>query len=135
MALIVWSLDLSVNVQEIDHQHQKLVQMLNELHDSMTKTSSKETLAPVLKGLVDYAVVHFGFEESYFDRFDYPDKEAHKREHRDFIKKVVDFRKEFDSGRLLISMELMDFLKNWLVNHIQGTDKKYGPFLNSKGVR
>lgn len=135
MALITWNLNLSVNVEEIDRQHQKLVQMLNELHNSLTDAKPKETLAPILKGLVDYAVVHFGYEEDFFDRFGYPDAENHKREHREFVKKVVDFRKEFDMGRLFISMELMDFLKDWLITHIQGTDKKYGPFLNAKGIR
>lgn len=135
MALITWSTSLSVNIAEIDRQHQKLIQMINQLNDSMTKTVPKETLSGIIKGLVDYTVVHFGFEEDYFDRFGYPDKDAHKREHQEFVRKVVDFRDQFDSGRLFISMEIMDFLKNWLVNHIQGTDKKYGPFLNSKGIK
>jgi len=47
---------------------------------------------------------------------------------------VAETQKKMASGTAMISMEVMDFLKDWLVNHIQGTDKIYGPFFKSKGI-
>ena len=71
----------------------------------------------------------------FFDKFGYPDAPAHKKAHRDLVEKVLAFEAGLKSGRAKVTMEIMRFLKDWLVGHIMGTDKRYGPFLNSKGVR
>jgi hemerythrin len=47
---------------------------------------------------------------------------------------VGNFKQRFAAGDATVAMELMDFLKDWLVNHINGTDRKYVPFLKGKGV-
>ncbi len=125
---------MSVNVKEIDAQHKKLVQMLNELHDAMMQRKSKEALGKIIGGLIEYADVHFKTEEKYFDKFGYPETEAHKKEHSDFVKKVTDFKKGYDEGRLLLSMDVMNFLRDWLKNHIMGSDKKYSKFFNDHGL-
>ena len=35
----------------------------------------------------------------------------------------------------LLALELLRYLKEWLARHIQQDDKKYGVFLNGKGVK
>ncbi|MBT7185719.1 hemerythrin family protein [Candidatus Bathyarchaeota archaeon] len=135
MAFIDWSDELSVQVAEIDQQHQKLVAMLNELHDAMREKKAKDALGRIIKGLVDYAGTHFATEEKYFDQYGYPGAATQRREHKEFVAKVSEFKQGFDEGRLMLSMDVMDFLENWLVTHIQGSDKKYGPFFNEKGLR
>jgi hemerythrin len=135
MALITWDASLSVGLVEIDQQHQKLVQIINDLHESFTKVSSKETLAKIIKGLVEYTVIHFGNEEWYFVKFGYPDTPAHKKQHQEFVHKISDFNRSFQEGRLLISMEILDYLKSWLIHHIMGTDTQYVPFMKEKGLK
>ncbi len=134
MALFEWKDEMSVNVKEIDSQHKKLVNLLNELHSAMLERKSKEALGKILDELIDYADIHFRTEEKYFDRFGYPETDAHKKEHRDFVEKVLDFRKGYREGRLLLSMDVMNFLKDWLKNHIMGSDQKYSKFFNEKGL-
>ena len=135
MAYIDWSDELSVQVAEIDQQHQKLVSMLNELHDAMRERKSKDSLGKIIEGLVGYAGTHFATEEKYFDQYGYPEATAHIGENREFVAKVSDFKQGFDEGQIMLSIDVMDFLENWLVTHIQGSDKKYGPFFNEKGLR
>jgi len=135
MAMIQWNNSLSVNVAEIDRQHQRLVEILNDLTDAMRQGKGKDILGKIISGLVSYAGTHFKTEEKYFDLFDYPEANSHKKEHADFTKKVVEFKAGFDSGKLGLSIEVMDFLSNWLQNHIKGVDKKYGPFFNDKGLK
>lgn len=101
----------------------------------MLEQKGKVVIGKILSGLDDYAVFHFKTEENYFDRFGYPGTAAHKKEHGDFDKKVSDFKSDFDQGKIGLSIQLMNFLRDWLQNHIQGVDKKYGPFLNSKEIR
>jgi hemerythrin len=134
MALIVWSKDLSVNVSEIDKQHHKLVDFINELHDAMLKGKSKEILNEIIKGLAEYTVIHFKTEEALLEKYNYPDLEIQKKEHVLFVKKVSEFREGFKNERFGLSIEIMTFLSDWLKNHINGSDKNYSAFLNEKGV-
>ncbi len=134
MGIIKWEDKMSVKVKEIDEQHKKLVNMINELHEAMLERKSKEALGKIIDGLIEYTDIHFKTEEKYFDKFGYPEADAHKKEHRDFVKKVVDFKKGYDEGKLLLSLDVMNFLKDWLVNHIMGSDQKYSDFFNQHGL-
>jgi hemerythrin len=135
MPLIQWNDTLSVNVAEIDKQHQKLVEMINNLHDAMKAAKGNEVLGPLMNNLIDYAGSHFKTEENYFVRFGYPDTENHKKAHADFVAKVLDFKSRFDSSKVGLSVDVMTFLSNWLQSHIKGEDKKYGPLFNAKGLK
>jgi hemerythrin len=135
MALIQWNETLSVSIAEIDRQHQKLVGMINDLNDEMRKGRGKEILGKIVNELIGYSVTHFKMEEKYFDQFGYPDTENHKAAHADFIQKVTEFKNDFSTGKKGLTIEIMDFLSDWLQKHIKGTDKKYVPFLQEKGLK
>lgn len=134
MALIQWTEDLSVNVEEIDRQHRQLVRMINDLNVAMQEKRAKEVLGSLLIGLLDYANTHFAAEEIYFDTFKYPLADVHKREHKEFVDKVSDFKKRFDSGELVLSVPIIHFLIDWLKKHIMGSDKLYTPYFNARGL-
>ena len=134
MALINWQPSFSVNVKEIDQQHQLLVNMINDLYDAMNSGKEKEELQKLINRLNVYAAMHFAKEEHYFDLFAYPEGELHKKEHNDFEDEVSKFESDFIKGSQSLSMEIMNFLSNWLVEHIKGSDKKFGPFLNERGL-
>lgn len=135
MALIDWNSNLSVSVAEIDRQHQQLVNIVNELNDAMKGGKAKDILDGILVKLIKYTQDHFSTEERYFDKFNYPDSAAHKNEHRALVQQVSDFKKKFDEGGVGLSVQIMDFLSNWLKNHIQGTDKKYTACFNANGLK
>lgn len=134
MALFSWNSKYSVGVAEIDRQHKVLVDLINQLHDAMINKKTKDEMGKILQGLLDYTIKHFGHEEKFFDKYQYPDRIAHKAVHKNFIKKISDFNEEFKSGRSTVSLKLLSFLKDWLVEHIQGTDPKYVPYFQDKGV-
>ncbi|MBI3592188.1 MAG: hemerythrin family protein, partial [Nitrospirae bacterium] len=77
---------------------------------------------------------HFANEENMMKTHAYPDYLKHKAEHDNLTKQALDLQKQHKEGKPVLTIELMTFLKNWLSNHIMGTDKKYSPFLNSKGI-
>ena len=132
--LISWTDELSVGIGIIDEQHKGLVDLINELNAAMRQRRSDAVLVGVLERLKQYTVKHFATEEEFFDKFGYPDAPAHKKAHRDLVEKVLAFEAGLKSGRAKVTMEIMRFLKDWLVGHIMGTDKRYAPFLNGKGV-
>lgn len=135
MGLIKWDDSFSVKVTEIDQQHQKLILMINDLNDAMKQGKGKEILGKIVNELATYATTHFKTEEKYFDQFAYPDTSTHKKTHAAFVQNVSDFKRGFDNGKLSLSIEVMNFLGDWLQNHIKGTDKKYSQFFNEKGLK
>jgi hemerythrin len=135
MDLIQWTNSLSVNVAEIDQQHQRLIQMMNDLDNAMRQGKGKETVGKIIQGMITYTGTHFATEEKYFDRFGYPDAASHKKNHADFVKKAKEVKQKFDQGQLGLPIEVMTFLSDWLGSHIKGLDKQYGPFFNAKGLK
>lgn len=134
MAVIVWNEKYSVGVREFDAQHQQLINILNDLYDAMQAHKADDVLGQILSQLINYTKIHFTNEEKYMEKYAYPDLPAQKREHEAFVKKMMDFKESFDSGKTIFSVSLTSFLKDWLFNHIGGIDKKYTSFFNSKGV-
>lgn len=135
MPLITWNSSLSVNVAEIDQQHQKLIGMINGLDEAMRQGQGKVATGKILEEMVSYITTHFEAEERYFRRFNYPDTAKHIQEHTAFVQKAVDFRRQFNAGKLGLSIEIMDFLSTWLCNHIKGTDQKYTACFHANGLK
>ena len=134
MNLITWSDTMSVNIKSIDEEHKKLVNMINELHSAMGSGKGKDIMGKILIGLADYTKTHFALEENLMQKHAYPGYLNHKGQHDALTKQVNDLYIKFQEGKAMITIEVMHFLKDWLTNHIQNTDKKYAPFLNNKGV-
>lgn len=135
MAVVQWSDSLSVNVMQIDGQHQRLVILINDLYDAQQAHKGKDAVGMILAELTTYTVSHFSTEEKYFDQYGYPETLSHKQEHKNFIGEVAQFRKDFDDGRACVSFKVMNVLGDWLKNHILGSDKKYSSFFNTKGLK
>jgi hemerythrin-like metal-binding protein len=134
MALITWNEKFSVNITEIDSQHKKLIELINELHEAMKVAKGQDVMGNILSELVNYTVYHFGTEEKLFQKHGYAEYITHKKEHDDLTKQVVAAADKFNKGGNIITVEVMNFLKDWLQKHILTVDKRYAPFLNSKGV-
>lgn len=134
MFVFPWLEKYSIGVEAFDEQHKKLVELLNQLASAMAEGKGKTVLEPVLNNLIKYTVFHFNEEEKYFDRFDYSGAEVHRVEHLKLIEEVKQFKTDYDAGKIGITVELMRFLKGWLINHIADTDKEFGKLLNNKNI-
>ena len=135
MALIQWDDSLSVNIVEIDKQHQKLIALINELGDAMSLGQGRTVVGKIISALLEYTETHFKAEERYFTVFGYPEATGHKKEHAKFIAKVSEFKERVEKGQLALSIDVMNFLSDWLRHHIKGVDKKYTAFFNEKGLK
>jgi hemerythrin len=132
MGLIKWDDQFSVKNAKIDSQHQTLINMINDLHDSMMAGKSKDVLEKTIQGLIRYASEHFSTEEQMFLQYSYPDAASHQQEHKKFIETIEGFSQDFLVGKIGLSIQVMNFLSDWLKNHIMGCDQKYVPYLSGK---
>ncbi|MGK9367336.1 bacteriohemerythrin [Melioribacter sp. Ez-97] len=134
MSLINWNDTYSVRVKVLDSQHKKLVDTINLLYDAMKQGKSNEVLAKIIYDLIGYTKTHFKSEEDLFEKYNYPNKLSHKKEHDDFVNSVGKFYEDFQNNRAGLSLEIMNFLTNWLTKHIKGSDKAYSKFINEQGI-
>lgn len=134
MAYFEWDENLSVKISSIDDQHKKLVEMINVFYQNIKDNSGNDQISKLVRGMKDYTRQHFSTEENYMRKFNYPDYDGHKREHDMFVTKVSELEDKLNQGKMVLSFEITKFLKEWVKNHIQGTDKKYSDFFVSKGV-
>ena len=133
MALMDWNDRLSVGVEMIDSDHKHLVSLVNELHDAVRAARGKEVLGHVLDGLITYTKTHFAREEAEMAKFKYPQAADHIKEHTTLAKQVIDVQAKYKAGNTaVLSMEVMAFLRDWLLKHIQGSDKALGTFLTAQ---
>ena len=131
MAFITWKKEFEVGYAKVDDQHKELVRIINSLADAMGSGKGKEELGKVLHFLAEYTVSHFGTEEALMKNHNYPGFPAHKKIHEDLLAQVGDLVTKFDSGKSVLTVQVMNFLQDWLIKHIQGEDTKLAGFLNS----
>lgn len=134
MGFMTWNDSYSVKIKEIDQQHQKLMEMINQLNEAMSKGKGKEVVGGVLQKLINYTVSHFSMEEKLMRENDYPEYAEHKAKHDKMTAKVLSLQKDVAASKLTVTHEVMSFLMDWLQKHIMGTDMNYSGFLNSKGI-
>jgi hemerythrin len=128
MPFIEWTQKHSVAVPEMDDQHRRLFALTNELHDAMRAGQGRAKLSSALDQLTNYTMQHFAAEEQWMKRISYPQLGDHIVEHRRLMQQVEDLRRRLADGDSVLTLEVMDFLRGWLNNHILGTDAKYAQF-------
>lgn len=134
MEIIKWSEKYELGIKEVDNQHKGLVIIINELFTFMSEGKAKDNLESIFEHLTDYTKKHFFTEEAMMIKYAYPDYTQHKQEHTKFIEKLTSLKDDFSHGKATVSLEILNFLKDWLLNHIQITDKKYVPHINKMKV-
>ena len=113
----------------------KLIGMMAELNAKLKEGKAAEIADKTLKGMLEYAVTHLNSEEKLMQSNAYPEFDAHKKMHEDLKKQLGDLDAEVKKQPLVGTLKLSTFLFNWLTSHIQKEDKKYGAYLNAKGVK
>jgi hemerythrin len=129
MSLFQWKNEYAVGQPDIDSQHKRLFQLSDALHAAMTAGKGKEVVSQTLGDLIAYTKHHFAAEEKLMQKSNYHDYPHHKDLHDKLTAQVVQFQNEFLAGRSAVTIQLLQFLKDWLQHHIGETDRKVALYL------
>lgn len=122
-----WDKSLDVGVDEMNHQHQTLIGLMEALYQKNAQGATKQDLIETTEHLVDFVIKHFKDEENYMALINFPGLEAHRKLHGNLLTDLTKFVNDFKGGTHdKISNEFVTFLKFWLSTHIRGIDTKYG---------
>lgn len=135
MATFAWNESYSVRVQQFDAQHQKLFEIINTLADAMRAGKGEDVIREVVGNLAVYTRTHFLQEEVLMRHTGYPGLPLHQQQHAALITDVEKYKTALDDGRHPDTVEVLNFLRRWLVEHIQKSDKAYSAHMNAHGVR
>jgi len=135
MTLMAWNDEMTVGVKAMDDDHKRLIEILNEMQEAIAAGDDRKILGAALERLVEYTKGHLAREEKLLAQCDYPDSTEHHKEHDAMIAKALIAQANFRVGSSeMLTIEMMNFLSDWLTEHIQGSDRLYGPYLNSHGI-
>jgi hemerythrin-like metal-binding protein len=132
--MIQWDAVYSVGIEEIDNQHKKFIDTLNSLYTEIPN-ETEATLEKAFAELENYALYHFATEEKYFDEFKYEGAEEHKMAHAGFKQTIDGFRKRMSAERMQVTSELVDYLEDWLTDHLVEMDQKYISCFREHGLK
>ena len=131
--MIYWDDAYSIHNKRVDDQHKRFFQLIQTMEQAVQGRQGREVLGAILNELADYAIYHFKMEEKLFQEHAYPDRTRHMIEHAKMKQKAVELRTDFEAGKMVVTAELVTFMKHWLTNHILESDMKLGEFLKEKG--
>jgi hemerythrin-like metal-binding protein len=132
--LFEWTPAISVGDKIIDTQHQKLLGEVNTLLSYIVAERDDQMISDAVAFLDRYISDHLSYEEKYMEEHNYPDIEAHKKLHKDFIEHYKFFHKQLDAGvsRETLATEIEQYIGNWWLDHIGKEDHKYAIYIASQ---
>ncbi|OUS32055.1 hemerythrin [Thalassotalea sp. 42_200_T64] len=133
--ILKWKSEYSVGVKSLDLDHQKLITLLNQFNTAYDYDMGCDFEHQSLKELIEYTRYHFTREEQMMSDSGYPDLEAHKLQHQIMIEKIKEIEQKYEQVGHDAFEEVSKFLSDWLINHINGTDKQYTAHLNASGIK
>ncbi len=132
---LVWSDKYSVDVALIDDQHKMLFTIINELIDTIASGPTDAKLNDIITRLVQHKMEHFATEEKYFKEFNYEKTDEHVSKHRSFNGSIENIQKKYAQDVPAFAFALVDFLENWLVDHLLTIDQQYKECFKSHGLK
>ncbi len=132
--MIQWTPDYAVGVGQIDEEHQKLFALAEGMHEAMLEGKGKAALEEVLARLVKYTCYHFEHEEQLMARILYPHYQQHQQEHEELRAKVEAMRERSASGEITMTIEVMQFLMEWLRRHTITSDRRISRYIKTSGL-
>ncbi len=131
--MFAWKEEYALGNGAIDEQHKRLFELGSEIHDLLKQKRSEDKyddLMGLIKGLADYTVYHFDFEEGMLEAAGYPNLADHQEEHRKFVEKLDELStQDLEVFQNKVAFEMLGFVANWIERHILDTDVQYKGFV------
>ena len=129
MGQFEWCDAYCINIEKVDTLQKRLLELMQQLNEIREQKSDNKHIVDVLNGMTELARHFFRMEEKMLTRFKYPEYQSHRREHRDFIKKLITFRRWFTEDSAELTDEMFIFFDLWIKKHIMDSDRRYAPFI------
>ena len=124
-----WDPKYSVDIEEIDTFQKRMFELFNQLIDMKKAKAEPKDCINMISEINEYSKLYFSTEERYLRKKGYPDFAAHSKAHRQFTKSSISLRREISEDIENLTDDVIEELRNWLINHMLTLDVLYVPFL------
>jgi len=129
MKELIWDDSLSIQIQEIDDDHRRIVELFNMLNRSVVEGDASNYIEAVLEEMISCTIWHFRHEERLMLKYSYKGVLEHKKEHQELIESARELQQKILQEGKSLSSEDIESLEHWLTGHILGTDMELGSYL------
>ena len=130
-----WRNEYNINVAAMDLHHQNIFALGGVVFDAMEKKKGRPALEQALNELIAFTAFHFSEEEALLKTHGYSDSANHHKKHQRLLAQIGHIRHHMEGPAIETAGNFAEFFRGWMLNHILAEDRKYGAFLNAKGVR
>lgn len=134
MPKLIFSENWRLGIAVMDSQHETLIDLINRLYDAVMEGHDAEVIDDIASEAYDYIGKHFETEQALMEEHEYPGQKAHEDEHEDYILKSSEYLMDSGEGREGLAGDVLDYLMDWWVLHINGTDMDLAEYLKRQGV-
>ncbi len=134
LPIFYWRNEYCINIQKIDDHHKQMLTKANKLCEAIDSKKETPILDASIGFLIDFVLYHFAEEENLLKEHYYNDYESHQMKHQKLIEDIMKIKEQLSNDGIEMNMEVLDLFKDWIIDHILTEDRKYGPYLNAKGV-
>ncbi|MDR0501718.1 MAG: bacteriohemerythrin [Treponema sp.] len=135
--LVVWTDKFACGIKTIDDQHKMLVDLVNNMfkHATGNEKQEKDFFNKAIQEVINYVKVHFATEEKILIATKFAGYEEHKKEHENFIRKVIENVRDYEAGKRLTLSTFTRYLRDWILSHIAYMDKQYFEYFRKIATR
>ncbi len=123
-SLVRWDDSFSLGLEQIDEQHKVLFDIMNQLWSAIVRRAGGDEMLRIVDELEHYTVSHFRAEEAFMQNTGFAGFDEHRQLHANFVQRIRNARNDILQGKQ-VSLDLLHFLRDWLVLHIQAEDRAY----------
>ena len=129
-----WKEEYNTGVKFIDEQHKYFLNIVKDLQQYIESGVCMDSASKIFFSLVHYAEHYLIQEEIYFKDYHFPSTNEHKELHAAFIKRVIQFKTDYERDIVLTCQTMQEYLVDWFENHILKYDKEAIDYLRGKGL-
>ncbi len=130
VTLIEWQDNFKIGIDEVDFEHQELIELINESYNDAKEEGSSLAVLGSLGEIFEKISAHFALEEKEMRELKYDEYEVHKEEHEQLLDSIRDIMDEYEEGSILNEEAFGKRLKDWFVNHFSTKDARLHKFLH-----
>lgn len=123
-----WSDELKLGIEELDKQHETILEDFNKIFDTAEAKNPSEVIIHTTC-LIDYWKVHFRYEEELMRQQKYHEYDTHKSEHENIISKLLNIEEMLATSSIDHIEGIVTLLNFWVEGHMKSDDRRLGRFL------
>ena len=124
MTVLQWREEFSVGIEEVDHEHRELIELIRRLQQDLQAGADADKVIDVLGEIYNQIAAHFALEEKMMRKTHYAAFADHKEDHETLLDDLRDIMDEVEDDGVLDEAQLTDDLDRWFSDHFKTHDAK-----------